>query len=1156
LAGDIGVDLRFPRVAGYRSGLERAVADASGLVQQRRRRVALRVTVLNRAWLVATGLAAAVVLPTTGAMTTAARAQSPGVNQGSPTGSPPPGANPTQTVPARPDVDAARSLLKQSQQALEAKNTELAVTLFRQAAAASGGLEEMRGPLTEAGRALFNAGVSLDRLRPPQPTAGNPAGQPAGTSDMASAKVEVQRLIAEGRAAIDRGDAATAVALARRASSYSLPETAFAPDEPRPWQLLLDAETLARRSSGQPTALAGGFAAPGGVAQAGGFQMPAQNGGAAVQPVQAIAPIGSGQGGRLFQEGLDALSGGDRGLAREKFVEAWKYEAEMPAEVRQQLKDKLTLLQPTTPLPSNPGMPLSPMDAVDQQQQLERQRLYREISGELGETQQISTSRPMVALDRIDQLLRRVEQSSTDQQFKTQMTSIVMRARAEQQKYVDANRASIELQLRNEQVEMDLSNDRKQRSAANDKIAELVETFNQYMEERRYHEAETVAKQVQLLDPDSTIAVQLVTRSQVALRGLIDQELREAKNTTVVDYMQDVERSSIMPDPALPMHFGDEREWNALSERRFGLADSGAGLSAAEERIRQRLMSSVEVRFPNKPLQDALKTLGAVSGVPIYLDQQAFAEAQVNLDDPVNLDLQQPVMLRSALQLLLDKYDLTWMIEDEVLKITSPTRKRTNIYPRTYKVADLVIPIPNFVSGYNDGLAGALRNAYQMTAQSTNVQIAPMSPMDLAGNQQGFPQGDMNGNVLAQYGTPGMPGMPGTGYGGPPGRGGGAIADFDSLMQLIQTTIDPTNWDTVGGPSTMFPYRQNLSLVISTTTDVHEQISDLLASLRRLQNLQVTIEVRFITLSDSFYERIGIDFDVAIDDNTTNLPLDDRGPTVTVGLAGENRLLTSDLDIQFNQGSFGAAIPTFGGYTAGQGAQVGFAILSDIEAFFFLEAAQGDSRSNILQAPKVTLFDGQLANINDTVSRPFVTSIVPVVGDFAVAQQPVVVVLSEGTQLNVQAVVSDDKRFVRLTLNPMFTQINDVDTFTFEGSRRRTTSAETIDPATGEVIDSDGSDEIVVGTTVQQPSFANTSVSTTVSVPDGGTILLGGIKRLRENRNEIGVPMLSKIPYVNRLFRNVGIGRDATSLMLMVTPRIIIQEEEEVAQTGFDPTGR
>ena len=42
-----------------------------------------------------------------------------------------------------------------------------------------------------------------------------------------------------------------------------------------------------------------------------------------------------------------------------------------------------------------------------------------------------------------------------------------------------------------------------------------------------------------------------------------------------------------------------------------------------------------------------------------------------------------------------------------------------------------------------------------------------------------------------------------------------------------------------------------------------------------------------------------------------------------------------------------------------------------------------------------------------------------------------------------------------------------------------------------------------------------------------------------------GVPILNKIPYVSRLFKNTGVGRETESLMLMVTPRIIIQEEEE-----------
>ena len=319
----------------------------------------------------------------------------------------------------------------------------------------------------------------------------------------------------------------------------------------------------------------------------------------------------------------------------------------------------------------------------------------------------------------------------------------------------------------------------------------------------------------------------------------------------------------------------------------------------------------------------------------------------------------------------------------------------------------------------------------------------------------------------------------------------------------------------------------------------------------RLHDLQITMEVRFITLNDNFYERIGIDFDFEIDDNVNVDDIqDDYGPSVMIGLDSQGP--TVDLDLVFDQGdAFNAAVPAFGAYDAGTAAQFGFAILSDIEVFFLLQAATGDTRTNVLTAPKVTLFNGQQASVSDTSQRPFVTGVVPVVGDFAAAHQPVVVVLSEGTNLSVRAVCSNDRRFVRLTLVPFFSTIGQVEEFTFSGSQT-TSIGET-------VLDSDGQPQArnnqvmtTEGTTVQLPTFNFTTVSTTVSVPDGGTVLLGGIKRLSEGRTERGVPMLAQLPYISRLFKNVGIGRETQSLMMMVTPRIIIQEEEELAQTGLD----
>ena len=230
------------------------------------------------------------------------------------------------------------------------------------------------------------------------------------------------------------------------------------------------------------------------------------------------------------------------------------------------------------------------------------------------------------------------------------------------------------------------------------------------------------------------------------------------------------------------------------------------------------------------------------------------------------------IKLKSALNLILNNMELTYVIENDVLSITSMEAKRSKVYPETYRVTDLVTPIPNFTSSYEDGLAGALRAAYQMSSPQTDVHVMPVSMTDLG--QWYGPQyvarhheSRMCWANIIRWGHRAVSAStirPWAVCGG-----GGSFADFQSLIDLIQTTVVPDTWEALGGPSTMAPYPQNLSLVISTTSDVHDQIADLLESLRRLQNLQITIEVRFITLADSFAEQIGVDFNVQFDDNVS-----------------------------------------------------------------------------------------------------------------------------------------------------------------------------------------------------------------------------------------------------------------------------------------------
>jgi len=68
---------------------------------------------------------------------------------------------------------------------------------------------------------------------------------------------------------------------------------------------------------------------------------------------------------------------------------------------------------------------------------------------------------------------------------------------------------------------------------------------------------------------------------------------------------------------------------------------------------------------------------------------------------------------------------------------------------------------------------------------------------------------------------------------------------------------------------------------------------------------------------------------------------------------------------------------------------------------------------------------------------------------------------------------------------------------------------------------------------------------TRVSVPDNGTLLLGGHKVTAEVHKEVGVPVLSKIPLLGRLFTNRSRVKDNKVLLILVKPTILLQEEKE-----------
>ena len=75
--------------------------------------------------------------------------------------------------------------------------------------------------------------------------------------------------------------------------------------------------------------------------------------------------------------------------------------------------------------------------------------------------------------------------------------------------------------------------------------------------------------------------------------------------------------------------------------------------------------------------------------------------------------------------------------------------------------------------------------------------------------------------------------------------------------------------------------------------------------------------------------------------------------------------------------------------------------------------------------------------------------------------------------------------------------------------------------------------------------MGSTVVRTTVNVPDGGTLFIGGLSYSFDNLVESGVPVLSKIPLLGKLFSRRGFANEKSNVVILVKPTIIIQEEQE-----------
>jgi type II secretory pathway component GspD/PulD (secretin) len=119
------------------------------------------------------------------------------------------------------------------------------------------------------------------------------------------------------------------------------------------------------------------------------------------------------------------------------------------------------------------------------------------------------------------------------------------------------------------------------------------------------------------------------------------------------------------------------------------LASAAAPPRLSSSQVQQQLLTPVRVCCEGTPLRQVLDDVSDSTGVKIVADLPALQQANISLDLPVTVKIDQ-VSLKSTLRLMLRAYHLAYFVKDEVVVVTTEEAARGQLRAASYPVRDLL----------------------------------------------------------------------------------------------------------------------------------------------------------------------------------------------------------------------------------------------------------------------------------------------------------------------------------------------------------------------------------------------------------------------------------------------------------------------------------
>lgn len=296
---------------------------------------------------------------------------------------------------------------------------------------------------------------------------------------------------------------------------------------------------------------------------------------------------------------------------------------------------------------------------------------------------------------------------------------------------------------------------------------------------------------------------------------------------------------------------------------------------------------------------------------------------------------------------------------------------------------------------------------------------------------------------------------------GRPDMDGARDAAVKGIIQLIQDTVAPQTWKDRGGTVAAIREMQG-QLIITQTPENQLQIIKLLDQLRDAKSIKFQVDAQYISCDESVARDVLAQWQKKIEPATR--PSINNPPT-----------------------------------TQATSQAVGF-FLDDDQVKEFVRESGAKRGSIVLGAPRIFLLDSQRAYVQESAQTNYLGdyAATTVAGD-QMRYDPIRAQVDTGLLLEVQATASADRKSIRLSLRPRFSALVGMKQVPWPGR-----------PAGSNLM-------------VQEPQIRSIELQTTVDIPDGQTLLLGGL----EDPRAAADAQLSAAPQ----FR---------SLILLVRPKLIV----------------